>query len=276
MKMLKTIAILLAVLLVASVASADTFRLGGKRVTFNPTTTVTKTSAYTITSSDSQVKVTCSSANIVITLPTVASVTTKGTKTYKILKTDATAFAVVVTPATGDTIGGESTRYILNQNDYVVISTGPNNDWTVDFESPYTAEDYEAGTVTTRNQLGTVATVTKAATSTLTAADCGKTVFVATDAIVTTLPATIAGCTFTFVNTGAAGNNILTINPNDADQIFGTVTLAASVVAIVGAAGDAVANTKATSIRGDAMTLVGDGVDGWYIASSTGIWADIN
>jgi len=113
-------------------------------------------------------------------------------------------------------------------------------------------------------------------TVTLTSADCGETHAIATDAKIYNLPPTVAGCELTFINAGAAANNLLTINPDDADQIFGTVTLAGSVVAIVGAAGDAVSNTKGTSIRGDSMTLIADGTDGWYIVGSTGIWADIN
>ena len=127
---------------------AETFRQGGERFTFNPANTTSKTAAYTVTASDSQVNVTCSTADIVITLPTVASSRAAGSKTYKILKSDATSFAVVITPATGDTIGGESTRYLITQNDYIVISQGNGNDWQVAFESPVIKEDYELGSVT--------------------------------------------------------------------------------------------------------------------------------
>lgn len=108
----------------------------------------------------------------------------------------------------------------------------------------------------------------------LTAADCGKTLAIATDAKTYTLPATVAGCRYTFINAGANGNNIVELVPNAADQVFGTVTLASSVVVVAGAAGEHVVNTKATAKRGDSMTLVGDGADGWYIVASTGIWAE--
>jgi hypothetical protein len=136
--------------------SGETFRQGDVRKAFNPVASTTKTSAYTVTSSDSLVNVTCSSADIVITLPTLTSLrSTFGNKTYKILKTDATAYNVIVTPGTNDTIGGESTRYINAQNAYVVISMGSDDgtgtgggNWEVLFESAYVVEDYEAGTVT--------------------------------------------------------------------------------------------------------------------------------
>ena len=107
----------------------------------------------------------------------------------------------------------------------------------------------------------------------LTAADSGKVFAIATDAKTFTLPATAAGIEYTFVNTGADGNNIITISPNASDGIFGTITLAASVVQMAGTADTDVVNTKLSALKGDSMTLVGDGVDGWFIKASTGIWA---
>lgn len=150
--MKKTLNIVISLLLVVSLAGlgfGETFRQGGERITFHPTTIVAKTAAYTVTSSDSQVEVTCTSANITITLPAISSLR-PGTKAFKIIKKDATAYAVIVTPATGDTVGGESTRYLLSDEAYIVISTssGSLTDWTVNFETAYTAEDYEAGSVT--------------------------------------------------------------------------------------------------------------------------------
>lgn len=144
--MRKIFSMVLVLMFIASFSFAETIRQGGERFSFNPSSIVTKTAAYTVTSSDSLVKVTCSSANIVITLPTVASAR-PGTKAYKIQKTDALIYAVVVTPASGDTVGGESTRYIMGQNDYIVISPGSGNDWNIAFESSYVKEDYELGTI---------------------------------------------------------------------------------------------------------------------------------
>lgn len=114
------------------------------------------------------------------------------------------------------------------------------------------------------------------ANRTLTEEDSGKVFLIGTDAIVITLPATKAGLDFTFINSGAAGNNIITISPQAEDGISGTITLAASVVVDAGVVNKDLINTKATSKAGDAVRLLGTGVTGttaYIIASSTGIWA---
>jgi hypothetical protein len=112
--------------------------------------------------------------------------------------------------------------------------------------------------------------------TTLTAGDSGKIFGIGTDAIVVTLPSTQAGLEFTFINIGAAGNNIITISPQAADGIAGTITLASSVVTRVGTVDTDLVNTKATSTKGNSVKIVGTGVAGtgaYYIVSSTGIWA---
>lgn len=111
---------------------------------------------------------------------------------------------------------------------------------------------------------------------TVTAADSGKTFLIATDAKVITLPATVAGLELTIVNTGAAGNNIVTISPNAADGISGTFTLAATVVTDAGVVDKDIINTKATATCGDFVKLLGTGVTGtkaWIVTGSAGIWA---
>jgi predicted NAD/FAD-dependent oxidoreductase len=118
--------------------------------------------------------------------------------------------------------------------------------------------------------------VTITADTTLTAGDSGKVFLVGTDALVITLPSTQAALEFTFVNSGAAGNNIITISPQAADGIAGTITLASSVVTRVGTVDTDLVNTKASSTKGNSVKIVGTGVAGtgaYYIVSSTGIWA---
>ena len=125
-------------------------------------------------------------------------------------------------------------------------------------------------------EVGNVVVETITANRTLTAEDSGKTFLVGTDALTITLPSTIKGFKATFINSGSAGNNIITIAPVSADGIAGTITLASSVVTRVGTVNTALVNTKATSTKGNAVTLVGTGVTGtgaYYITSSTGIWA---
>ena len=106
---------------------------------------------------------------------------------------------------------------------------------------------------------------------------------IGTDGKAFTLPATKKGLKYTFINIGAAGNNIITINPNSADKIQGNLsksagsnadaTTADGLVAIcAGNDAGALTNTKATANPGDRVTLVGDGADGWWIIDGVGIW----
>lgn len=114
------------------------------------------------------------------------------------------------------------------------------------------------------------------ANTTLTREDSGKTFLIGTDALVITLPSTFKGLEYTFINDGAAGNNIITVSPQAADGIAGTITLASTVVTRVGTVDTDLVNTKATSTKGNSVKIVGTGVAGtgaWYILSSTGIWA---
>ena len=111
---------------------------------------------------------------------------------------------------------------------------------------------------------------------TLTEDDSNGIFCIATDAKVITLPATKAGLKYTIINTGAAGNNIVTVSPQAADGISGTFTLAASVVVDAGVVDKDIINTKATAKAGDSVTLIGTGVAGttaWIVVASTGIWA---
>jgi len=109
----------------------------------------------------------------------------------------------------------------------------------------------------------------------LTSADCGKIIGIGTDAKTITLPSTVAGCKFKVVNTGASGNNIVEIVPAAADKILGETRIANGTrLTIAGADAEHLLNTKATAVRGDYVILEGDGVDGWYINGSAGIWAE--
>ena len=113
---------------------------------------------------------------------------------------------------------------------------------------------------------------TKTDNYTVLATDSGKTFLMGTDAKTFTLPATVAGLTFTFINSGADGNNIVTISPAAADAIHGTTGNAGAVV-LGGVDDKDLINTKSTATTGDMVTLIGDGVAGWYVTTSSGIWA---
>lgn len=130
------------------------------------------------------------------------------------------------------------------------------------------------GEISKLNSQSNVVTIT--ANTTLTAADSGKIFLIGTDALTITLPATQLGLEFTFINSGAAGNNIITVAPVAADGICGTITLASTVVTRVGTVNTPLVNTKATSTKGNVAKIVGSGVTGtgaYYIAYASGIWA---
>ncbi|MFH1741350.1 MAG: hypothetical protein ABIH23_20290 [bacterium] len=284
MKTVRTIAVIVALslMLAAGLAYTDTARLGDSSWNYNPVKKLFKTAAYTLTTADTgaQAEFTATSANIVVTLPSVASALASGGGVqYKIIKKDATTYKIVLTPANGDTVGGESTRYIVGDESYIVLHAGPGKDWTIDYESPYIVEDHEAGTYTTGIGSGGLYSATSGSgTVTLTGSDCGNVITMGTGTTTYALPATIAKCEFTFIN-GVGGTTApLIINPVDADQIFGGCTLAASVVTIAGSAGDSITNTGTTTVKGDYVKLTGSGTaaTGWWINGCQGIWADTN
>ena len=95
---------------------------------------------------------------------------------------------------------------------------------------------------------------------------------IATDAKVITLPkidANNVGMEFKFRNTGADGNNIITISPNAADAIHGTV----AAIQSGGVANKDWINTKATANTGDWCSLVAIEAGSWYLTGGDGVWA---
>jgi len=117
---------------------------------------------------------------------------------------------------------------------------------------------------------------TIAASTTLTAADAGKSYNVATDALVITLPQITAdnlGMKFLFRNTGADGNNLITLSPNATDGINGTIANAAADSVASGVVNKDLVNTKATSNKGDYVLIEAVELTGWYITGGVGIWA---
>lgn len=269
MKTMRNIAIAaLAVVLIATVISfAETGLNYGQPTSYsyNPRTTVTKTADYTLTASDDYVKFTCSTAALTATLPQISSLTK--TQRYKILKTDALPLAVTVTPATGDTVGGESTRKLYYQNAYMIITSGANNNWVITYESPYNVEDHESGQVDIYSLVRVPnRPYTSTTTSlTITNAYAGKVVQSNASYLTHTLPlaSTVPGSIFTFVSNTTA---TVVIDPNASDSIIGMPT-GGSV-----AAGDSIISSTA----GASLTLYSTGSTSWYTLSSFGTWTDNN
>ena len=110
---------------------------------------------------------------------------------------------------------------------------------------------------------------------TLSLDDSGTVFLIGTDALVVTLPTSQAGTTLTFINSGADGNNLITLSPVATDAIVGSIANAAADSVSGGADGKDFVNTKATANKGDRITLVGDGTAGagWFITEGVGIWA---
>ena len=110
-------------------------------------------------------------------------------------------------------------------------------------------------------------------TTTITAAQCGKT-FVSNSADVMALPeaSTVLGCRYTFV-CGTADD--FDINPDDADIIgpVSTTNGSTAVVTLAPSAGDAI---RCTDIGGS-ITLEAIAADRWaQVAGGNGIWTDVN
>ncbi len=116
---------------------------------------------------------------------------------------------------------------------------------------------------------GPVPYALKAVNYTVKASESGTTFGIATTDKTFTLPAAAAGLIYTFVNTGAGTNNNIIVD-SGTDEIFGTFTLAGTVV--VADAETLLTNTEGTTVKGDSVTIVSDGT-AWFIIASTGIWA---
>jgi len=114
--------------------------------------------------------------------------------------------------------------------------------------------------------------ITPTVSTTLSEADSFQEVNVGTDALTLTLPKITAenlGLTYTFRNTGVAGNNIITIAPNAVDAIIGIV----GSVRASGTVNKAWINTKATSQQADFVTIKAVALNKWYIQGGVGIFA---
>ncbi len=105
------------------------------------------------------------------------------------------------------------------------------------------------------------------ATNTVTAAQNGCTFLVGTADMVITLPSTAAGLKYTFVlqNAALSASTGMQISPAALDAIHGNALTSVDDKDLI--------NSGATDAEGDAVTLVADGVDGWYVQSVVGTWA---
>ncbi len=133
-------------------------------------------------------------------------------------------------------------------------------------------------TITTSNSVLRARSKQETLTTTqdISANQAGSEFNIATDAKVMTLPAIDAnniGMELTFRNTGADGNNTITLSPAAADGINGTIANAAADSVASGTANKDLVNTKATANKGDWCTIKAIAAGAWYITGGVGIWA---
>jgi len=113
--------------------------------------------------------------------------------------------------------------------------------------------------------------VPSTATATLTIDDNHALITDATDNAVITLPlaSTVSGMRVTVMNIAASTAAKVSISPNAADKVVGSV----AAVASGGVANKDWISTKATSVKGDYTTLISDGGTTWYCIGGVGVWA---
>jgi hypothetical protein len=105
---------------VASFSQAGVFTSKGQR-----TAVTTKTSAYTATPSDSEIRVDCTSRPVTITLP---AATATG-QIYRVKKIDATANAVTVACTGIDTVNGATSLTLSAQYNGITLVDGAAGAW---------------------------------------------------------------------------------------------------------------------------------------------------
>jgi hypothetical protein len=122
--------------------------------------------------------------------------------------------------------------------------------------------------------------LTVTTSTTLLENDSFQEINVATDALVITLPKISAdnlGLTYTIRNTGADANNIITLSPNALDAFIGGFPFVTGSTASMNRASGTVnkdwINTKATSKKGDWVTIKAISLTNWYIQGGQGVWA---
>ncbi len=105
-----------------------------------------------------------------------------------------------------------------------------------------------------------------AASRTVTVAESGTVFFLKATDLKMTLPSTAAGLTYTFIVHTVSSSTGAQIDPASADAIHGAGLASTDNKDLI--------NTPGTDAEGDSVTIVGDGVDGWWITAINGTWAE--
>ena len=197
--------------------------------------------------------------------------------------------AIPVMANAGDT--NFASRIVIQQTDSPPSCTyaTANGELCVAQDIETRANLYVAGTTTFSSTLAATGAITGlrkviaggSAYTVVAPDDCGAVITTATDNAVITLPDAAAGnkgCQITLFNTGADTAALISLSPHSSDGIDGncigtTGAGAATLVNLSGTVDKDAQNTKATSNKGDSITVVSDGTAGWYVVNCMGIWA---
>lgn len=106
---------------------------------------------------------------------------------------------------------------------------------------------------------------------TLTEADSGK-VFFVTKEITVRLPKSLIGFEVTLINHGTIQAISITVDPGASQLIVGSIVTDSGTVYKSGNKGETVVNTYSSARIGDNIKLVANGLDGFFIKSTVGIW----
>ena len=146
-------------------------------------------------------------------------------------------------------------------NDLVVASGGK-----ITVESGGEIEVQSGGIADVQNGAKTTLPfIVKSASWTVSAADSGATFLVDAVDVKATLPSTAAGLKYTFIVHTISATTGLQLDPAAADAIMGNGLTSVDHKDLV--------NTAAPDAEGDTVTIIGDGVDGWWITDIVGTWA---
>jgi acyl-homoserine lactone acylase PvdQ len=156
-----------------------------------------------------------------------------------------------------------SQRFIAKAHDAAVSYTGSHAGFGVDYDD----NRLYVNPAGSRSPINHDQVAAKAASFTATSVESGTT-FVAdsTTSVVVQLPATAKGLKYTLVVGQLTSSSGHAFSPAAADKIIGNGFTPADDTDVV--------CTANTDRLGDSMTLVGDGVDGWYVVAVTGTWAN--
>jgi len=268
------LSLVLALLIPGLSMAGSKFNDNYTEYSYNSQAQVTKTASYTATLSDDYIKVTASTAELTITLPAINTIAGGGfgAKGYKILKTDATAFHIIVSPSsTANTIDGTTGYRITKQSDFIIITAvAGTTDWKVSYADDIMDTDVASGVVTSGGYLqGNVVTETTIATDVLTGSQCGSTIFLsAATEFLTTLPVPSAGCYFKIVVKAAPASASYTVaTDSSANILIGGINELEVDTGDDGpyqATGDLITFADGVAVVGDYIEVISDGTS-WYL-----------